>query len=60
MRWIVDGVELIRTIIRQEQARNALVLVASHNAEDIHLLCQEVYRLNHGRLERADWQGVKP
>ena len=45
-----EAVEQVRDIITQEKERGALVLLASHNYEDIRLLSDEVYRLECGRL----------
>lgn len=45
-----EAVDQVRDIIVQEKKRGALVLLASHNYEDIRLLSDEVYRLESGRL----------
>lgn len=45
-----EAVAQVREIITQEKERGALVLLASHNYEDIRLLSDEVYRLASGRL----------
>ncbi|SEN56624.1 ABC-2 type transport system ATP-binding protein [Amphibacillus marinus] len=45
-----EGVKLIRQVIREEQERGAMVLLASHNKEDIKLLADQVYYLDSGRL----------
>lgn len=45
-----EAVAQVRDIITQEKERGALVLLASHNYEDIRLLSDEVYRLERGRL----------
>ena len=45
-----EAVAQVRDIITQEKERGALVLLASHNYEDIRLLSDEVYRLESGRL----------
>lgn len=45
-----EAVAQVRGIITQEKERGALVLLASHNYEDIRLLSDEVYRLASGRL----------
>lgn len=45
-----EGVELIRKLIGEEKERGAIVLLASHNKEDIKLLSDEVYRLDSGML----------
>ncbi len=50
-----SGVELIRGIIREEAERGALVVVASHNKEDIALLCEEIYSMNNGELRCGEW-----
>lgn len=47
-----DGAALIRGIIQEEKERGAIVLLASHNREDIHLLADEVFRIEEGRLSR--------
>ncbi|SFR81671.1 ABC transporter ATP-binding protein [Anaeromicropila populeti] len=44
------GVELIRKIIREEKERGALILIASHNKEDIQLLADQVYFMNNGQI----------
>ena len=43
-----DGVEQIRELIRKEKERGALVLIASHNREDISCLCDKIYSMRAG------------
>lgn len=45
-----DGVDIVRDIIREEKKRGALVLIASHNKEDINSLADTVYYLENGGL----------
>lgn len=45
-----SGVQKIRTLIRQEKERGALVLLASHNREDMELLADHMYQMTDGRL----------
>ena len=45
-----SGVCQIRQIILEEKARGALVLLASHNNEDIHLLADQVFSIENGHL----------
>ncbi len=45
-----DGVELIRKIIIEERDRGALILIASHNKEDIELLADYVYKVEKGKI----------
>lgn len=53
-----DGVKLMRKIILEEKERGAIVLIASHNQEDINRLCDKVYYIEAGVLrdkrEEAD------
>lgn len=44
------GVEEIRQIITEEKERGAIVLLASHNKEDIKLLADKLYRIEQGRV----------
>lgn len=48
-----DGVDLIRNIIREEQERGSTVLIASHNKEDLSLLCGSFYKMKDGKLEEG-------
>ena len=46
-----EGVDDIRKILLEEKERGKLILIASHNKEDIDILCNEVYRFNHGKVQ---------
>mgnify|MGYP002774109001 CR=1 FL=1 len=46
-----DGVSMIRQIISEERERGSIVLLASHNKEDINMLADKVYRISEGRLQ---------
>lgn len=45
------GVELVRTILKEESERGALIVITSHNKEDIAYLCDEVFFMSEGSLE---------
>lgn len=45
-----NGIIDIREIILQEKERGALILIASHNKEDISLLADEVFYMSEGRI----------
>lgn len=49
-----EGVELIRTLILEEKARGALILLASHNTEDVRLLADEIYRIENGVVTKEE------
>lgn len=45
-----EGVLRIRTIIQEEKARGAIILIASHNSEDIQILADEKYYIESGSI----------
>lgn len=46
-----EGVKLIRNILKEESERGALIIIASHNKDDILYLCDEVFYMSNGCLE---------
>ena len=44
------GVEEIRKLILEEKRRGALVLLASHNKDDIRMLADKLYRIENGSI----------
>lgn len=49
-----DGVSLIRKIILEESKRGAIVLIASHNDEDIKELCGKIFYMAEGKLTEGE------
>ena len=47
-----EGVAEMRKFFLEQKERGKLILLASHNKDDIELLCDEVYEMNHGELEK--------
>lgn len=45
-----NGVKQVRTIIDEETKRGACVLIASHNKEDLSLLCSRFFKMDNGSL----------
>ena len=45
-----EGVAEMRKLFLEQKERGKLILLASHNKDDIELLCDEVYEMNHGIL----------
>lgn len=45
-----EGVEEVRKIILKEKERGALILLASHNKEDIKILADKVFYIQNGRI----------
>lgn len=58
-----EGVELARRLIGRAAERGAVVLLASHNPEDIETLCDEIYEMRNGcitgqrKTQKIDRQG---
>lgn len=46
------GVQQIRSLILAEKKRGAIVCIASHNAEDIDVLCDFIYEMKAGEVRR--------
>lgn len=51
-----DGVEEIRQLVGQEKKRGALVLLSSHNREDMRILADCVYKVADGRIAGEEGQ----
>ena len=49
-----QGVDEVRGILRGLRDKGKTIILASHNKEDIEILCDEVYEMDHGRLARRD------
>ena len=47
-----SGVKLIRNVIRKFKQPGKIVLLASHNREDIEILCDEVYQVQNNQIEK--------
>lgn len=47
-----QGVEDMRSLFIEEKEKGTTILLASHNKEDINILCDEVYEMDHGRLSK--------
>lgn len=45
-----QGVNEIRELLRQLKEKGKLIIIASHNKEDIDLLCDEIFRFDHGKV----------
>lgn len=49
-----SGVEDVRKLILEEKKRGALILIASHNKDDIGLLSDEIYSMSDGVLSKIE------
>lgn len=43
-----QGVEDIRKILLEQKEQGKTIIIASHNREDIDILCDQVWEMNHG------------
>lgn len=44
------GIEDIRKIIIKEKEKGKLILIASHNKEDLSILCDKIYKIDKGKI----------
>ena len=49
-----QGVEEIRNLLLSLKAHNKLIVIASHNAEDIKVLCDRVYEMDNGIIQKSN------
>lgn len=47
-----QSVEDVREILLNLKNEGKSIILASHNKEDIKVLCDEVYEMDHGKLHR--------
>ena len=47
-----DGVNEIRQLLLKLKEQGKTILLASHNKEDIEVLCDEVFEMEHGKLQQ--------
>lgn len=52
-----NGVEEIRALLLELKRRGKTILLASHNEEDIRILCDEVYGMDGGELRKQEEAG---
>lgn len=48
-----EGVAEIRDMLKSLKKENKTILLASHNREDIAILCDEVYEMEHGKMKKV-------
>lgn len=47
-----EGVTEIRQLLLELRAKGATILISSHNNEDINILCDDVYKMDKGDLQK--------
>lgn len=46
-----EGVDLVRRLLLKMKANGVTILIASHNKDDIEMLCDKVYKISSGKLQ---------
>ena len=54
-----QGVQDMRKLFLEMKEQGKLILLASHNKYDMELLCDELYELDNGRLEKQSSEFLK-
>lgn len=52
-----EGVEDIRKLILSLRAENRVILISSHNKEDIRILCDKVFMVHNGNVDVVEEEG---
>lgn len=45
------GIEIIYNLVLEEKKKGKLILLASHNKEDLKMLCDKIYSVRDGKIE---------
>ena len=45
-----EGVEEMRNVLLKQKEQGKLIIIASHSKEDIDILCDEIFRFDHGKI----------
>lgn len=49
-----EGIELVRNLLREEKERGALIILTSHNLEDIRILADYEIKMNEGKIMKYE------
>lgn len=51
-----EGINLFRTIVKEEKEKGALIIIATHHKEDVEEMCDKILTVSEGELyENADF-----
>lgn len=53
-----EGMEIVREQVKLFKKRGAIVILTSHNRDDIKALCDVIYRFENGRVSVADKEDI--
>lgn len=45
-----ESVQKLNDMLKEERKRNALIIISSHDAEELNLLCDVIYNVENGRI----------
>lgn len=48
-----NSIKNIRKILLKEKEKGKLIILATHDKEDIKVLCDEIYKFNDGTVKKA-------
>lgn len=54
-----ESAKEIRTLLLEEKSKGKLIILATHIKEDIEILCDEVYKVDNGTIEKVSVQAKK-
>ena len=54
-----DGVEEMRKLFLDLRKEGAMIILASHNKDDVEILCDEVYKMDKGILTKIELSNIQ-
>lgn len=48
-----NGVEIVRKMLIEKKAEGVVIIISSHNCEDIDILCDDVYHISSGCIKKV-------
>jgi len=55
-----QGVQEVRKLFKELRGQGKLIIICSHNKEDIDLLCDEVYEMDAGKISKVNFDDTVP
>ena len=53
MPWTDDGKEMVKSVVRKQKERGALVIISCHDMQTLEELSDEIVKLKEGRIDRG-------
>ncbi len=54
-----DSIQVLHCLLEEEKERGALIIIASHDEEELKQLCDDIYMVNAGKVTKKIAEKVK-